>query len=419
MLNRTRQPELQSIDKIEFVKPIIYDITPEVKLFFMKDVANETTRFDLYFDAGNIRAPKGTPSFVNGLLLSGTKEKSSTQINNEIDALGGFMESGLSAENAVVSLYCLRENVLPLLHILTDAIDKVAFLENEINELLEDKKQAFLTNMEKVSFLCQREFQNRLFHSSEVYSTVATEDFYENVSTQTLKKFFQEHYQNGLTKVVVVGNLEQDAIDEIIDTIGKWAKTGKGKFEKEIKNLPGEKHVEKENAVQTAIRVGKTLFNKTHEDYNDFLVLNTILGDYFGSRLMANIREDKGYTYGIGSMVAEYNHLGYFMIATEVAKEVKEATLNEIKFEIERLKTELIDTEELELIKNYLLGQLLKSADGPYSMMDLYLCVEAQELDFDFYNKAIEDLHAVTPQRLQELAIKYLVWEEMTIVSAG
>ena len=419
MLNRTIQPDLQSIERIDFVKPIIYDITSEVKLFFMKDVANETTRFDLYFDAGNIRAPKGTPAFVNGLLFSGTNEKNSTQINNEIDALGGFMESGLSAENSVVSMYCLRENVLPILHILTDAIDNVAFLENEVSELLADKKQAFMTNMEKVSYLCQREFQNKLFHSSEIYSTVATEDFYENVSPKVLKKFFQEHYQKGLTKVVVVGNLEQDAIDEIIDTVGKWAKIGSGKFEKEIQNLPGENHLEKENAVQTAIRVGRILFNKNHEDYNDFLVLNTILGDYFGSRLMANIREDKGYTYGIGSMVAEYNNLGYFMIATEVGKEVKEATLNEIKFEIERLKTELIDEGELDLIKNYLLGQLLKSADGPYSMMDLYLSAEAQGLDFNFYNKAIEELHSVTPQRLQELAIKYLVWEEMTIVSAG
>jgi len=419
MLNRTIQPDLQPIDKIDFVKPIIYDITPEVKLFFMKDVTNETTRFDLYFDAGNIRSPKGIPTFVNGLLLSGTNDKSSTQINNEIDALGGFMESGLSAENAVVSMYCLRENVLPILHILTDSIDKVAFLETEVTELLADKKQAFHTNMEKVSYLCQREFQQRLFHSSEIYSTVATEDFYENVSTQGLKKFFQEYYQKGLTKVVVVGNLEQDVIDEIIDTVGKWAKTGVSIFEKDIQNLPGQIHVDKENAVQTAIRVGRILFNKNHPDYNDFLVLNTILGDYFGSRLMANIREDKGYTYGIGSMVAEYNHLGYFMIATEVGKDVKEATLTEIQFEIDRLKTELVTNEELDLIKNYLLGQLLKSADGPYSMMDLYLSAEAQGLDFDFYNKAIEDLNAVTPERLQELAVKYLVWDEMTIVSAG
>ena len=79
----------------------------------------------------------------------------------------------------------------------------------------------------------------------------------------------------------------------------------------------------------------------------------------------------------------------------------------------------MVPQEELDLIKNYLLGQLLKSADGPYSMMDLYLSAEAQGLDFDFYNQAIKDLHAITPERIQELAIKHLVWDEMTIVSAG
>lgn len=419
MLNRTIQPDLKTVDKIDFVNPTIYDITSNVKLFFMKDVPNETARFELYFDGGNIRGKKGIPTFVSSLLLSGTDEKSSTQINNEIDALGGFMESGISAETSVVTMYCLRENILPIVHVLTNAIDNVAFIEREVKELLADKKQAFLMNMEKVSYLAQRAFQQRLFNSSEVYSTIATEDYYDNVSINDLKKFFHDHYQNGLTKVVVVGNIEQDEVDEIIDTLGKWVKKGSYEFEKNIKNLPGQIHIEKENAVQTAIRMGKILFNKTHKDYNDFMVLNTILGDYFGSRLMSNIREDKGYTYGIGSMVAEYNHIGYFMIATEVGKEVKDVTLAEIKFEIEKLQTELIAQEELDLIKNYLLGQLLKSADGPYSMMDLYLSAEAQGLNFDFYNQAIKDLHAITPQRIQELAIKYLVWDEMTIVSAG
>jgi len=419
MLNRTIQPDLKTVDKIDFVNPTIYDITSEVKLFFMKDVPNETARIELYFDAGNTRGKKGIPTFVSSLLLSGTDEKNSTEINNEIDALGGFMESGISSETSVVTMYCLRENILPIVHVLTNAIDNVSFHEREVNELLADKKQSFLMNMEKVSYLAQRAFQQRLFHSSEKYSAIAKEDYYDNVSISDLKKFFQEHYQNGLTKVVVVGNIEQDDVDEIIDILGKWVKKGSCEFEKNIHNLPGQIHITKENAVQTAIRIGKILFNKTHEDFNDFMVLNTILGDYFGSRLMSNIREEKGYTYGIGSMVAEYNHIGYFMIATEVGNEVKEETLTEIQFEIDKLKTELVPQEELDLIKNYLLGQLLKSADGPYSMMDLYLSAEAQGLDFDFYNQAIKDLHAITPARIQELAIKHLVWDEMTIVSAG
>jgi predicted Zn-dependent peptidase len=161
------------------------------------------------------------------------------------------------------------------------------------------------------------------------------------------------------------------------------------------------------------------LFNKTHEDYNDFLILNTIFGDYFGSRLMSNIREDKGYTYGIGTMVAELHETGYFLIATEVGKEVKDATLKEIKVEMERLHTELVSMEELNLVKNYMLGQLLKSADGPYSMTDLFMSVEPYGLSLDFYNASIDSINTITPERIQLLAKKYLNWNDMTIVSAG
>jgi len=310
MLNRKEQPVLSPIENIDFIEPLIFDITKDVKLFWMKEVPNETCRIDFYFDAGNIRSPKGIPSFVNALLLSGTKDKSATQISNEIDALGGFIDSGISAENAVFSIYCLKENLSKLVRLVVDSIDKVAFLEKEVEEMLADKRQAFATNMEKVSYLCQREFQQRLFNSSKVYSKVADETYYENVASQDLKRFFNEFYQNGLTKVVLVGDVLQDEVDDVIDTVGMWSKDNVATFEKEVNNLPGTIHLDKKGAVQTAIRIGRTLFNKKHEDYNDFLVLNTILGDYFGSRLMANIREDKGYTYGIGTIVAEYKNIG-------------------------------------------------------------------------------------------------------------
>jgi zinc protease len=418
MLNRTISPEVKQIDKIDFVKPQIFDISKDVKLFFMKEVPNETARLDLYFDAGTVNGDAGIASFVNGMLLSGTDEKTSTQINNEIDELGGFFESGVSNENAVITMYSLRENVLPILKVMTNAIQNLVFHQHEVEELVNDRRQKFKTSMEKVSFLAQRAFQQRLF-SESIYGRVTNESDFDTISTDSLKQFFKKNYLNGLTKVVVVGDLTQDEIDEIIDLIGSWASNSTTEFEKNIKNLKGYAHLVKDGAVQTAIRVGRMLFNKTHEDYNDFLILNTIFGDYFGSRLMSNIREDKGYTYGIGTMVAELHNVGYFIIATEVGKDVKDATLTEIQNEITRIQTELVGEEELNLVKNYLMGQLLKSADGPYSMTDLYMSVEPYGLDLDFYNTSIDSLNNITPERIQELAVKYLNWNDMTVVSAG
>lgn len=419
MLDRTVQPELKALDKIEFIAPKEYKINPNVSLYHMKDVPNETTRFDLYFNAGKCRGKNAMASFVNGLILSGTKHKTSIEINNEINGKGGFYESGISQENSVISVYSLRENMLDIFHTIKDAIKNVDFIEKEVLEFLADRKQGFNISLQKVNYLAQRAFQEELFHSNENYSKTTELSDFENVSIADLKEFHAEFYLKGLAKIVIVGDLDEDIIQKIITESSEFALTTEPQYVDSIKNNTGLKHIVKEKAVQSAIRVGRILFNKNHPDYLDFLVLNTILGDYFGSRLMSNIREDKGYTYGIGTMVAELNDIGYFMIATEVGSDVKEATLKEIKFEFDRLKTELVGAEELELVQNYMLGQLLKSADGPYAMTDLFISVELHGLDLEFYNKAIVSLNAITPSRIQELAIKYLDWDEMSIVTAG
>jgi predicted Zn-dependent peptidase len=134
---------------------------------------------------------------------------------------------------------------------------------------------------------------------------------------------------------------------------------------------------------------------------------------------MTNIREDKGYTYGIGTMVAELTEMGYFLVATEVGSDKKDATLHEIQYEFKRLQTELVSEEELQLVKNYMLGQLLKSADGPYAMMGLFLHVEPFNIGLEYYNQCIESINTITPERIKELAINYLNWNKMTIVTAG
>lgn len=419
MINRTIPPALKAIDHIEFIAPKKYKISSFANLYHMKDVPDETCRFDLYFDAGKCRGLKGVPNFVNGLLLSGTNKKSSIQIHEEINGKGGFFESGVSIENAVISIYCLREHFETIFETIIDAIKNVAFIEKEVNEYLNDSKQKLKINLEKMSYLAQVEFQEALFQSNEFYAnTLKLEDFNEITSVQ-LKEFHAEYYLKGLSKVVVVGNLEENIIDKMIAETTEIALQSEKTFETVIENVKGEKYDEKNDAIQTAIRLGRILFNKKHPDYLDFLVLNTILGDYFGSRLMTNIREDKGYTYGIGSMLAEVNHFGYFIIATEVRKDVQANTLNEVKFEFNRLQNELVSEDELELVKNYMLGQLLKSADGAYAMTDLFLSAEAQGKDLEFYNDALHAVRSITSERIKELANRYLNWEDFTVISVG
>lgn len=419
MINRSEAPQLATIDAIDFVAPQSHQISDNVTLFHMKEVPNETARFDLYFDAGKARDTKGLGSFVNGLLLTGTPSKSAIQINEEINALGGFFESGLSAENAVISMYCLRENLVPLFEIVINAVMEVAFHPEEVVDFLAERKQKMRISLEKVSYLAQSNFQQRLFASHSNYATILTDEHFENVTEERLKAFHEAFYLKGLERVVVVGDIDSSALNRIAELSKHLSATKLPIHADEIQNAPGELAVPKKGAVQSAIRIGRTLFNKNHPDYLDFLILNTILGDYFGSRLMSNIREDKGYTYGIGSMLAELQNTGYFMIATEVGSEVRDLAVAEIKNEIERLQTDLVLDSEINLVQNYMRGQLLKSADGPYAMTDLFLSAEMHGKSLEFYNDALKAINEITPERIRTLAQKYLNWNEMTIVTAG
>lgn len=419
MLNRTQQPEIKPIERIEFIQPKKFEITPNCQLICFDDLSNETAKIELYFAAGTINGKAELASFTNGMLLTGTADKSSKDIHLAIDNLGGFMEQGVSNENAVIGVYSLRENLPSIVKIVKEAIENCDFLAHEIDMMAKERKQKLAVNLEKGSVLAQRQFRQHLFNDAELYGRVTNKEDIDAITRQDLKEFHKEFYLKGLQRIVVIGRFEQDELDSLMDLFGEWACTVEQPIATDFNNIKGYHHTEKEDALQSAIRVGRKLFNKTDEDYLDFLILNTILGDYFGSRLMTNIREDKGYTYGIGSMVGEFLKTGYFLIGTEVKKEVRKETLAEIKIEFDRLRKKVIEEDELELVKNYMLGQLLKSADGAYMMMDLFLSVEMIGLDLDFYNKAIDSLQNITAERLQQLADKYLDWNDFTIVSVG
>jgi predicted Zn-dependent peptidase len=419
MSTRNQQPETKQVDHISFVKPQIFDVTQDVKLLWMKEVPNETVRLDLFFDAGITRGDKSIPAIVHSLLLSGTNELSSVEIHEKIDSLGGFLDTDISFETAVVSIYCLREHIRQISNIVADAIQGLAFRETEVEDVLRSMRQQFAVNQQKVKYVAQQQFRKHLFASNADYSTISEESDYDEPRVLAYKKYWKEHYLNGLTRITLVGDLEVDEVDALIDLFGKWAVDGKVHHAGDFKFHAERIDFPKKDAVQCAVRMGRFLFPKSHPDYIDFQVLNTILGDYFGSRLMSNIREDKGYTYGIGSGVMDMHKTGYFVIVTEVGKEVLDKTLHEIKFELGRLQNEPVSDDELDLVKNYMLGQLLKSADGPYAMLDMYNSVDMYDLTLDFYDEAIRKIKEITPARIQELANTYLNFEDFLIVTAG
>jgi predicted Zn-dependent peptidase len=178
-------------------------------------------------------------------------------------------------------------------------------------------------------------------------------------------------------------------------------------------------HIEKANGVQSAIRVGRFWVAKSHPDYHALSVLVTIFGGYFGSRLMTNIREEKGYTYGIGSFVLPLKNASYMAVSTEVGNEYLEPTLKEIAAEMRRLQTEPVSENELETVKSYLLGEFLRDFDGPFALAASFKSINDFNLDYSFYDRYLQLLRTITSEELQRLAVEYLNPDDFYTVVAG
>ncbi|MBS1503743.1 MAG: insulinase family protein, partial [Bacteroidetes bacterium] len=165
--------------------------------------------------------------------------------------------------------------------------------------------------------------------------------------------------------------------------------------------------------------MGLPMITRVHPDFPALQVLNTVLGGYFGSRLMANIREDKGYTYGIGSGLSSLKQGGAMFIASEVGADVCRDAVSEIEKEISILKTELIPDDELALVRNYMMGSLLGSLENVFSHADKFKNIYFSGLNYDYYDRYTEVVKTVTAGELLQLANKYLDLDKFYRVIVG
>ena len=417
-INRSIAPAIQSIDKINFIAPEKIILQNGVCLFWKSGIQNQTSKIELHFEAGSSIDDPLTAGLCAGLLINGSSTKNAKQIQKALDSVGSYYDVSLNQDTAVVTIYALNNQLLKAYRIFHEHLFDAIFPQKEIDNLVQERKQKFKLQEQKVSFLAQRLFQQKLMDQSSYGRLIEFED-YKRANRDKIRAYHSQYFLNGLHKVFLIGDIKQIEINDLIGLLNCFKKSTLQRENFTWKAQKGVQHLVKKDAVQSALRIGRPLFNKTHPDFIAFSILNTILGDYFGSRLMSNIREDKGFTYGIGSHILENRQFGYLVIGSEVGINNREATISEIQIEFKRLQNQLVGKEELDLVKNFLLGQLLKSADGPYAMLDLYANVEVHDLDLNFYEKYIAEIKSIKPEKLRELAIEYLNWQDMLIISAG
>lgn len=423
MIDRAVAPPIHAIEKITLPKIDRLQLSNGIPVHYINAGVHEVVKIEMLFDGGRWQEPQRALAGATAkMLLDGTKTKTSQQISEAIEFFGASVNTDAAVDYSQVVLFTLNKHLPALLPLLHEVMMDASFPEKELHTYLQNSKQRLMVSLEKVDFLAHKLFNERLYGNLHPNGYTTSNEDYDALDIESLQKFHDVVYHNGSCRIIMAGKIGEAELQLLDDTFGKDVRAGSNGKEKlfPVQQVAEQKYfLEKQDTVQSAIRIGKHCINKQHPDFMPLRVLNTLLGGYFGSRLMQNLRENKGYCYGVHSGLISFVNSAHFAISTEVGKEVTENAVKEIYFEINRLREELIPAEELQLVKNYLLGVILAHADGAFNVAEIVRgMVVYDQNESDFYN-SIEKLRTVTPEELIALANKYFDTEKLIEVVAG
>lgn len=415
MVNRDVAPLIK--DAIDFkleLKPYQKFILDNgIEVYAINAGEEEVVQVELVFFAGNWYEEKNlVAAATNHLLKNGTTSRSAFEINEHFEYYGAYLNRHCYNETATISLHSLTKHLKELLPVITELITTSNFPEAELDIFRQNMKQRLQINLKKSDFIANRLIDEYLFGIDHPYGKYSSANSYDALNRAELQSYFDDYYVNGKCIIFVAGKLPVDIDKQLNSAFGALTTNKKPVpvIVHPIKSAAEKKYRVKndDDNVQGAIRIASLFPNRHHPDFTKAQVVNTLFGGYFGSRLMSNIREEKGYTYGIHSYIQNLMQESAWGISTEAGKEVCEATVAEVYKEMEILRNEPVEEEELLLVKNYLIGTILGDLDGPFHIIGRWKAIILNELGEDHFYKSISDIKSITVKEVQELANKYL-----------
>ncbi len=418
-MNRKKAPALK--DAVEFdlvLKPYDYfKLDNGVPVYIVEAGAQEVLQIELVFYAGNwFEQQKTIASVTNYMLKNGTSKRSAFQLSEVFDYFGAYCKKACYNETAVVSLSTLSKQLPALLPVIREMISDSIFPEEELDIFKQNAKQRLIVSLQKSDFVANRLSDAYLYGENHPYGKYTNPEDIDAINTDAMKSFFKEYYLHGQCVIFASGKLPKDFQQQLNNNFGDLSlKAYNNQLSTIIPTPAIEKKYRIQNdaeGVQGSIRMGRHFPNRHHPDFKKIMVLNTLFGGFFGSRLMSNIREDKGYTYGIHSYVQNHIHDSAWVISTEAGKDVCEATIEEVYKEMKLLREDLVTDDELKLVRNFLMGTILGDMDGPFQIMGRWKNLVLNNLNGDYFYDSINVIKTTSAEELREMAKKYLVPED-------
>ncbi|MBK9982861.1 MAG: insulinase family protein [Saprospiraceae bacterium] len=407
------QPIIHSIKELKLPTYQTLRLANGMPVYFISGGSEPVMRIEVVFRSGGSHDIKpGIAEFMAGLLSEGTQKMTSIELAEHIESRGATIQTRGGVDTIRVRLFTLTRFLPELLDVITDVIRIPAFDPNELKLYAENKVERLQIDLKKNEVIAYRHLTEAIFGPGHPYGHNARPDDYLAITTDDLRNHHSHHIHPDRGMVFISGSFGQTEIDIIQNTLGLWTPAHANGTAKqgahEIKNKTGLIQIPGPQAHQAAIRIGRKLFPQSHPDFNGLFLLNTILGGYFGSRLMTEIRENQGMTYGIYSSVDSFAEDGCFYISTETATDNVEKVILAIKGETDKLRTELIPEAELNMARNYLMGHLMTQLDGSFASIDYIKTMKIEGLEDGQFETLISTIQNCSPEKLRELANEYL-----------
>jgi predicted Zn-dependent peptidase len=392
----------------------------------------QVARVSLVWAAGQaVQTKPFVASSTLNLLSEGSENYTAHQIAEKLDFVGSYFDVNIDRDYAIATFCCLEKFFDPTLEMISEIVLRPAFPDDEVSLYARKRMERLALERSKPATKAREMFSAALFGDSHPYGISSPESEYLNLRRDDVREFYKRFYGAGNCFAVCslgVDPAHKEALLGLLAGIPRpenHPSTGGEPPTFPAAHSDAHRFLEIPGAVQSAIRIGRLCFPRQHPDFVGMQVVATILGGYFGSRLTQNLREQRGYTYGVMAAMVNLRHAGYLAVATEVGAEATADAVEQIFAEMERLKTELVPADELEIVRRSMLGEVMRILDGPFGIVDVV--IENIQIEgsadtsgaHNYLNDFIRKVEATTPERVRDLARKYLDRDAFTTVIVG
>lgn len=418
IVDRTQAPPFQLSSDYSLVQPEVWSFPGGQHAFVFRSIQQEIVKLELTFQAGKwYEGKSGISFFTTQLLRKGTRTRTAFQIAASLDRLGAHFEAVAGFDTVTVSLFSLRKHLFEAASILLDILTEPSFNEDELRQEKEIYVQNLRINNEKTSVVASREIRKQVFGTLHPYGNSTEETDAKAVQSGDLSAFFQDHFC--LQSAYLVGPMSDSELEKLL---GLFPSDRPVVLRRTVPGIqPGSSgRIQKDKSVQVSVRLGKPCIRKRDDpDYFDAVMVNHLLGGYFGSRLMKNIREEKGLTYGIHSAMHHFHHASFWVIAAEVNQQNTQHAIDEIHLEIRRLKEEPVSPDELETARNYFIGSWQSDNATLFAVAEKARSIHEFHLPENYYSRLLNHLRQMTPGQVQRAAQRHFGIEDLLEVRVG